>query len=110
VPLKYAPFGKAVIRDGHTLVSICREIPNPHEVAPIFAEEIFELSKKIPIENVFIVGDRYYPMPLFAKVVSEELEIYRSETRTFLPKIRFDIDKSSQIAEIAYKIRDLHYL
>ena len=110
VPLKYAPFGKAVIRDGHTLESICREIPDPHKVAPIFAEEIFELSKRMPIDNVFIVGDRYYPMPLFTKVVSEELDAYRSTTRSFIPNVRFDIDKSTQITEISYKIRDSHYL
>lgn len=109
-PLKYAPFGKAVIRDGHTLESICREIPDPHKVAPIFAEEIFELSKRMPIDNVFIVGDRYYPMPLFTKVVSEELDAYRSTTRSFIPNVRFDIDKSTQITEISYKIRDSHYL
>lgn len=110
IRLKYAPFGKAVIRDGHTLESICREIADPHRVAPIFAEEIFELSKKIPIENVFIVGNRYSPMPLFTKVVSEEFEIYRNGTRKYLPDIRFDLDTSSHISEIAFKIRDMHYL
>ena len=62
------------------------------------------------MDNVFIVGDRYYPMPLFAKVVNEELDAYRSNTRSFIPNVCFDIDKSTQITEIAYKIRDLHYL
>lgn len=109
-PLKYAPFGKAVIRGGHTLESICREIQDPHQVAPIFAEEIFELSKKLPIDNVFIMGNRYSPMLLFAKVVSEEFEAYRNNERTFLPSIKFDTGKLPHIPEIAAKIRDKHYL
>ncbi len=108
--LSYAPFGKAVIRDGHILESICREILDPHQVAPIFAEEIFELSKKVPIDNVFIMGDRYSPMYLFAKLVNSEFNKYRIRNRTFLPEIHFEENAMPHVAEIAAKIRDKNYL
>ena len=103
----YAPFGKAVIRDGHMLESISKFIEEPSAVANIIAEEIRELSKRVPLNQVFIFGNRYDDFGEFRKLISEELN---KKPAFYLPSVNLEINNCSVLTEIVAKVRDKRYL
>ncbi len=108
--IRYRPFAHYSMEGDKSIETAFKLNCDPVYVREVLTRHIENISKAIPIDRLFIFGNKYSSMQLFNEMFDMEYSLHKTDENFFMPEFDVNMGESPYAIPALNDLRDRYYL
>ena len=108
--IRYRPFAEYTMEGEYNIDTAFKRNCDPFYVREVLSRHVDDISKAVPIDKLFIFGNKYSSMKLFNDMFYEAYSLYKTEDKFYMPEFDINIGESPYAIPALIDLRNRCYL